>query len=150
VNQKLARRILEKLGFTIDLAQNGREAFELANDSSFDLVFMDCQMPELDGYAATRQIRAGSSTNAEVPIVAMTANAMSGDREACLAAGMADDVSEPIRRDALNAAISSTLGSTSTISSSETSCSSTAGSPAREPPTSTSMSASTSATRSRS
>ena len=97
VNQKLATRLLEKLGCRVDIAGNGREAVSQLVTFPYDLVFMDCQMPELDGYEATRLIRASQTPAARIPIVAMTANAMRGDREKCLEAGMDDYVAKPIR-----------------------------------------------------
>jgi CheY-like chemotaxis protein len=97
VNRKLARRLLEKLGCDVTLVENGREAVEQVRESGpFDVVFMDVQMPELDGFEATREIRSSDGAEASVPIVAMTANAMEGDRERCLEAGMDDYVSKPI------------------------------------------------------
>ena len=103
VNQKLAIRLLEKLGCRVDVAANGREAVEMLATLPYDLVFMDCQMPEMDGYEATRAVRASDTPARQVPIVAMTANAMQGDRERCLEAGMDDYISKPIRREHLAA-----------------------------------------------
>ena len=94
VNQKLAMHLLTKLGCEVVLAGNGEEAVARAREGRFDVIYMDCQMPVMDGFAATRALRAeGVST----PIVALTANAMAGDRERCLAAGMDDYVSKPLR-----------------------------------------------------
>ena len=97
VNQKVAVRTLEKLGYRAQIASNGREALDALESGEFDLVLMDCQMPEVDGFEATRTIRAreASSGAPRRPIVAMTANAMSGDRELCLAAGMDDYIAKP-------------------------------------------------------
>lgn len=98
LNQILAVRLLEKYGHTVTLANNGKEALSLLANNEFDAVFMDVQMPEMDGYETTKAIRSGSGVlNVNVPIIAMTANAMEGDRETCLAAGMDDYVSKPIR-----------------------------------------------------
>jgi CheY-like chemotaxis protein len=99
--------MLKKLGHTIDVARNGLEAVEALGRVAYDLVLMDCQMPELDGFDATRRIRAeGSGCLApNVPIIAMTANAMAGDRERCLAAGMDDYLTKPISLQALGDAI---------------------------------------------
>jgi CheY-like chemotaxis protein len=97
MNQRLAKGLLEKLGCTVVLASNGREALRLLAHDAFDLVFMDVQMPELDGFQTTREIRSRETgTVRHQPIVAMTANAMKGDREACLAAGMDGYISKPI------------------------------------------------------
>ena len=98
VNQKLARRILEKLGAVVVVADNGEVAIGKLAAESFDAVLMDCQMPLLDGYEAARRIRAGAAGAAArtIPIIALTAHALSGDRERCLAAGMNDYVTKPI------------------------------------------------------
>ncbi len=96
VNQKLAAHMLEQMGYRADLASNGLEAVESVTRQPYDVVFMDVQMPEMDGLEATRKIRAMSSVS-QPRIIAMTANAMQGDRELCLAAGMDDYISKPIR-----------------------------------------------------
>ena len=101
VNQKLAMRLLQQMGYRADLASNGSEAVECVARQAYDVVLMDVQMPELDGLDATRAITARWSAGARPRIIAMTANAMQGDREACLAAGMDDYVTKPIRVDAL-------------------------------------------------
>ncbi len=101
VNQRLVSIILETIGFQVDLAENGRQALEAVGEGTFDLVLMDVQMPEMDGYAATRQIRSLDGALSEIPIIAMTANAMEGDRERCLQAGMNDYISKPIDRETL-------------------------------------------------
>ena len=102
-NQKVAMAMLQKLGWRADLAANGLEAVRALKKIPYDLVLMDCQMPEMDGFTATRQIRAQSSgvLNPRVPVVAMTANAMQGDRERCLAAGMDDYIAKPIQAEDL-------------------------------------------------
>jgi PAS domain S-box-containing protein len=107
VNQTLATRILEKLGHNVQVANNGKEALEQAQAGDFDLIVMDVQMPEMDGLEATAAIRAAEAgTGKHVPIVAMTAHAMKGDRERCLNAGMDGYLSKPIRIDELKQSIS--------------------------------------------
>ena len=100
VNQKLAIRMLEQMGYRADLASNGLEAIESITRQPYDVILMDVQMPEMDGLDATRKIRM-IQTVAQPRIVAMTANAMQGDRELCLAAGMDDYISKPIRANEL-------------------------------------------------
>ncbi len=96
VNRKVALKLLEKLGLGADIAVNGLEALQKCEDAEYDVVLMDCQMPELDGLEATRELRRREGSVRRLRIVAMTANVMSGDREACLAAGMDDYLSKPI------------------------------------------------------
>jgi CheY-like chemotaxis protein len=100
-NQLLARTLLEKLGCRVDLAVNGREAWETIRREHYDIILMDCHMPEMDGYEATGWIRdweSGRLNSTRLPIIALTANALAGDREKCLAAGMDDHLSKPIRK----------------------------------------------------
>jgi signal transduction histidine kinase/DNA-binding response OmpR family regulator len=105
VNQLVARRFLEKLGYRAEVVDNGQHAVAALARDSFAAVLMDCQMPGLDGFAATVEIRRHESPDRRTPIIAMTAAAMQGDRELCLAAGMDDYVSKPIRLDDLKAAL---------------------------------------------
>ena len=110
VNQKVAIRTLEKMGHSVVVAENGRDAVSLVGKHTFDLVLMDIQMPILDGLTATRQIRdAESEGHSHTPIIAMTAHAMKGDRERCLESGMDGYVSKPIDRKALKEAIASAV-----------------------------------------
>jgi CheY-like chemotaxis protein len=101
----LALRILEKLGFRTDVAANGREVLLMLDRSPYDLIFMDCQMPEMDGYEAAQAIRRLETAGHHVAIVAMTADAMAGSREECLAAGMDDYIAKPIRLENIQAAL---------------------------------------------
>ncbi len=107
VNQVFAQKLLRKFGFTqIDLAENGVEAIEKYRTNVYDIIFMDCQMPELDGYQTTQKLRLlEDGMPVHTPIVAMTANAMMGDREKCLKSGMDDYVSKPLRAEHLKSVI---------------------------------------------
>ncbi len=109
VNQKLAIALLKRLGHRIDLACNGKEAVDAAAKRRYDVVLMDCQMPEMDGFEATRQIRSSELKGQRTPIIAMTANALDGDRERCIACGMDDYVTKPIRQAKLSEAIARAL-----------------------------------------
>ncbi len=97
VNQKLALRLLQQMGYRADLASNGIEAIQCVERQAYDVVLMDVQMPEMDGLEAARRIVAKRQPDERPRIVAMTANAMAGDRELCLAAGMDDYITKPIR-----------------------------------------------------
>ncbi len=111
VNQKLAVGLLERHGHELTVANNGREAINALGRGRFDIILMDVQMPELDGLAATRQIREREkSTGRHIPIIAMTAHALKGDRERCLASGMDEYVSKPIRERQLLAAMRLVVG----------------------------------------
>jgi two-component system sensor histidine kinase/response regulator len=105
VNQRVVLLSLAQLGLRADAVASGREALRALALAPYDLILMDCQMPDMDGYEATRQIRAGESPGVHMPIVALTARAMQGDREKCLAAGMDDYVAKPVRPEDLAAAI---------------------------------------------
>jgi two-component system, sensor histidine kinase and response regulator len=115
INQEVAKAILEEFGYIAEVASDGQEALDLLNNSlakhiditqeqPYTLILMDCQMPVLDGYETTQAIRAGKAGQpyAAIPIIAMTANAMQGDREKCIEAGMDDYLSKPIDPDKLN------------------------------------------------
>jgi len=106
-NQVVGEIMLEKLGFTFNIVNNGQEALDALARESYDLVLMDCQMPVLDGYATTRKIRSGEleGVNSQIPIIALTAYAMKGDRARCEEAGMNEYVSKPIRETSLQAAL---------------------------------------------
>ena len=108
INQKVMIRLLEKLGCRVDVAANGQEAVQMINRLPYNVVLMDCQMPEMDGYEATAAIRRQEQQEADgahIPIIGMTANAVPGDRERCLDAGMDDYVSKPIRPATVRAAL---------------------------------------------
>ncbi len=111
INQKFAERLLEGAGHKVTVASNGRQAADLCSANPFDVVLMDVQMPEMDGLDATREIRAKEAAKGgRIPIIAMTANAMAGDREMCLSAGMDGYISKPVRKEALFAEIGRVLG----------------------------------------
>jgi CheY-like chemotaxis protein len=114
VNQRVACTILRKAGHEVVVAGDGRAAVSLAGLEEFDLILMDCQMPEMDGFAATRAIRGLPAPHGEVPILALTANAMSDDRESALACGMNDYVVKPVRPPVLLAAVERWTARTST------------------------------------
>lgn len=109
INQKVARKLIKKLGYRVDMVMNGAEAIDAIAREEYDLVLMDCRMPELDGYEATRRIRNDEGESGRIPIIALTANAMKGDREKCLEAGMDGFISKPLRAADLSAALAQWL-----------------------------------------
>jgi two-component system, sensor histidine kinase and response regulator len=111
VNQKLATRLLERLGAEVQVASNGFEALQALRESDFDAVLMDCQMPQMDGYEATRQLRGpeGRVKNPQIPVIALTAHALATDRTKCLAAGMNDYLTKPINPKHLQEALTKAL-----------------------------------------
>ncbi|WP_353570923.1 response regulator [Candidatus Albibeggiatoa sp. nov. BB20] len=101
-NQKVAATMLKKIGFEVDIAQNGQEALDKVTDGDYGLVFMDCEMPVMDGYKATQEIRAlEKTTGKHVLIVAMTAHSSPEDRQQCLDCGMDDYIPKPFKMDSL-------------------------------------------------
>ncbi|RJG25865.1 response regulator [Massilia cavernae] len=104
-NQIVAAMMLRNLGCRVDIAANGRETLDMMEASSYDLVFMDCEMPEMDGFEATSAIRARTDIKAQVPIIAVTAQSMQGDRERCVQAGMDDYITKPVQQEAFAAAL---------------------------------------------
>ena len=109
VNQKVAQRYLEKLGVTCDVARNGREAIETWQKGNYDLILMDCQMPVMDGFEATREIRGQERHGKRIPIIALTANALASDRDNCLAAGMDEHLGKPLELAKLEACLAQHL-----------------------------------------
>ena len=116
VNQRVALRILEKAGHRVAIAENGRVALRMLEEQPFDLILMDVQMPEMDGFEATALIREKEErTGRHIPIIAMTAHAMTGDRERCLAAGMDDYISKPVTASALLTLVARHRGTVSPV-----------------------------------
>jgi CheY-like chemotaxis protein len=105
VNRMLATKLLEKMGCVVEVACDGVEAVQMALRADYHLIFMDCFMPNMDGYAATAELRRCRTNGPHVPIVALTASAMVEDRAVCLAAGMDDYLSKPIEVEALRAVL---------------------------------------------
>lgn len=105
INQRVAVIILSKLGYSTDVAADGAEVLQMLQQQHYDLVLMDCQMPVMDGFEATQAIRALKSDTSQIPIIAVTANALAGQREKCLASGMNDYISKPISTDLLASTI---------------------------------------------
>ena len=119
INRTVITGLLEKYGCTISVATNGKEAFEAYKSGDIDIILMDCQMPEMDGYEATRAIRshAKNENQQHIPIIALTANAMQGDREKCLDAGMDDYVTKPVNSDNLATTLQSWAGAQTVVTS---------------------------------
>ena len=105
VNQKVGSRFLEKLGYRAEVVSNGLEVLQAFDRQPYDIVFLDVQMPEMDGYETARKLRLRYQDEDRPRIIAMTGNAMSGDREKCLAAGMDDYIAKPVRIEDLLAAL---------------------------------------------
>jgi CheY-like chemotaxis protein len=109
INQRVAERLLQKEGCKVEIAGNGREALEKISTQSYEAVFMDCQMPVMDGLEAVAEIRRREAgTNSHTPVIAMTASAMRGDRETCLAAGMDDYIAKPLHSGELRRVLATT------------------------------------------
>ena len=108
-NQRVASLFLKKLGFQADIAENGQVGLQLALDNSYQLIFMDCQMPVMDGFEACRQIREQNGPNQKTPIIALTANVMSGIQQECLDAGMDDVLNKPVQLEVMRTLIGNYL-----------------------------------------
>ena len=118
VNQMVAQGMLAELGCEVALADNGQQAVDLTATRSFDAVLMDCEMPVLDGFAATAAIQERERSHDRLPIIALTANAIAGDRERCLKAGMHDYISKPVTMESLHAALSKWLPTKASVGTS--------------------------------
>jgi CheY-like chemotaxis protein len=120
INQKVAVHLLSRLGYSSDIAANGAEAIDMVQRHLYDLVLMDCQMPVMDGFEATRAIRKMEASTVHLPVVALSASVLAGQRAKCLAAGMDDYLAKPIRKDALHAMLRCWLPPTTHAQASET------------------------------
>ena len=98
-NQRVASLFLKKLGYEVEVAEHGQQAVDLSADKKYQLIFMDCQMPVMDGFEATREIRSNDGPNKDVPIIALTANVVCGVNGECIDAGMNDILNKPIQLD---------------------------------------------------
>jgi len=123
VNQKVALMLLRRLGYAADAVANGIEALQSLEANPYDLVLLDVQMPEMDGFEATRQIRARVPVERQPKIIALTANAMQGDRELCVAAGMDDYISKPVKMHEISSAIRRHFAKTEVVETTEQSSS---------------------------
>ncbi|MDH5432609.1 MAG: response regulator [Gammaproteobacteria bacterium] len=106
-NQRVASLFLKRLGYETDIAENGSMAVQLAENNSYQLILMDCQMPIMDGFEATRKIRSSSNNNKDIPIIALTANVVCGINGECLDAGMNDILNKPVQLEKLKEVIDS-------------------------------------------
>jgi two-component system, sensor histidine kinase len=100
-NQRVASLFLKKLGHSVDIAEHGSQALELVSQNAYDLIFMDCQMPIMDGFEATQKIRSTEGANQNIPIIALTANVVCGVNGECIDAGMNDVLNKPIQLDSM-------------------------------------------------
>ena len=112
INQKLALVLLQRMGYATDLAQDGEQGVQAANSKPYALIFMDVQMPVMNGFDATRAIRSGAGPNANTPIVALTANAMQSDKDTCMEVGMNDFLTKPFSKEGLAECILRNLAGT--------------------------------------
>jgi CheY-like chemotaxis protein/HPt (histidine-containing phosphotransfer) domain-containing protein len=110
INQIVAVAVLRRRGYAVDVVENGREALDAVERKRYAAVLMDCQMPVMDGYAATAELRSRENGGTRVPVIALTAHAADGERERCLAAGMDDFLTKPVRPEALVAALDRAIG----------------------------------------
>ncbi|MCW8877507.1 MAG: response regulator [Kangiellaceae bacterium] len=104
-NQRVASLFLKKLGYEVEIAENGHQAVELAESKPFQLILMDCQMPVMDGFEATKKIRASKGPNKDIPIIALTANVVCGVNGDCLSAGMNDILNKPVQLEQMKSMI---------------------------------------------
>lgn len=111
VNRRVAQRMLERLGCDVGLADNGRAAVQLAQSTPYDVIFMDCLMPDMDGYEATRELRRLHDGKARVPIIALTGHSAEQERDRCLQAGMDDFISKPVSMESFSTVLKAWLKS---------------------------------------
>jgi CheY-like chemotaxis protein len=120
VNQMVISRSLQKLGYNVDIAENGAEALEKWRVNEYEAILMDCQMPVMDGYQASEAIRASGHPRQAIPIIAVTAHAMTGDEERCIASGMSMYITKPVRIKELARVMSEATGTSADSTESET------------------------------